>query len=76
MKKDEVRQHAERFGLANARKKDSQEICFVSKAGYSKFIESRVGKDLLSEGEMVLLPEGKVLGTHQGIHNFTVGQRK
>lgn len=76
MSKDEVRKHAERFGLGNARKKDSQEICFVSSSGYSKFIEERVGKDLLEAGDMVLLPEGKVLSRHDGIHNFTIGQRK
>jgi tRNA-specific 2-thiouridylase len=76
MTKEEVRKHAERFGLNNARKKDSQEICFVSKLGYSKFIESRVGEDLLGHGEMVLMPENKVLGKHEGIHHFTIGQRK
>lgn len=76
MTKDEVRCHAERFGLANARKKDSQEICFVSKLGYAKFIESRVGKSALIEGDIVLLPENKVVAKHDGIHNYTVGQRR
>jgi tRNA-specific 2-thiouridylase len=80
MTKDEVRRHAERFGLANARKKDSQEICFVSKAGYGEFIKSRVGKDLLQEGDLVFInsqeDEGQVIGRHHGIHLFTVGQRK
>ncbi|MCC6277188.1 MAG: tRNA 2-thiouridine(34) synthase MnmA [Oligoflexia bacterium] len=76
MTKSEVRAHAERFGLLNAKKRDSQEICFVSKLGYSKFIESRVGEDLLSKGELVLLPENKVIGEHPGVHHFTVGQRK
>jgi tRNA-uridine 2-sulfurtransferase len=76
MTKNEVRTHAERFGLVNAKKKDSQEICFVSKIGYSKFIESRVGSDLLTNGDIVLLPENKRIGSHGGIHNFTVGQRR
>lgn len=76
MTKDEVRGHAERFQLQNARKKDSQEICFVSKSGYAKFIETRVGPDLLVGGNLVLLPSGKIVGTHRGIHHFTVGQRK
>jgi tRNA-specific 2-thiouridylase len=76
MTKEEVRGHAERFGLANARKKDSQEICFVSKSGYAKFIESRVGSDLLPGGEIFLLPENKKIGTHNGIHTFTIGQRR
>lgn len=35
-----------------------------------------MGKDLLEAGDMVLLPEGKVLSRHDGIHNFTIGQRK
>lgn len=76
IEKPEVREHALRFGLLNARKKDSMEICFVSSAGYSKFIEERVGKDLLMSGDMVLLPENKVIGRHEGIHNYTIGQRR
>ncbi|MBK9294389.1 MAG: tRNA 2-thiouridine(34) synthase MnmA [Oligoflexia bacterium] len=76
MEKAEVRAHAERFGLVNARKKDSQEICFVSSQGYSKFIEQRVGDDLLSKGDLVLLPENKVIASHDGIHNYTIGQRR
>lgn len=76
MNKEEVRNHALRFGLLNAKKRDSQEICFVSKLGYAKFIESRVGKDLLNSGNIILLPEGKVIATHNGIHNFTIGQRR
>jgi tRNA-uridine 2-sulfurtransferase len=76
MTKEEVRGHAERFGLGVAKKKDSQEICFVSKLGYAKFIESRVGTDLLPPGELVRLPDNQVIGKHQGIHHFTVGQRR
>ncbi len=76
MTKEEVRAHAIRFGLANARKKDSQEICFVSKLGYSKFIESRVGSDILTGGDIILLPDGKKIGSHDGIHHFTIGQRR
>ncbi len=76
MTKEEVRKHGERFGLLNARKKDSQEICFVSNAGYQAFIKTRVGSDLLQGGDLVLLPEGKILGQHDGIHTFTLGQRK
>lgn len=76
MQKDEVRRHAERFGLANARKKDSYEICFVSKQGYAKFIESQVAPDLLEGGDIVLLPENRKIGTHSGIYGFTIGQRR
>lgn len=76
MTKDVVRQHAERMKMVTAKKKDSQEICFVSKLGYAKFIESRVSPDLLAPGQIKLLPSGKVLGDHDGIHHFTLGQRK
>jgi len=76
MTKDEVRMHAQRFDLLNAKKKDSQEICFVSKLGYAKFIESRVSSDLLSQGDIMMLPENVKIGTHTGIHGFTVGQRR
>jgi tRNA-specific 2-thiouridylase len=76
MTKEEVRKHAERFGLVNAKKKDSQEICFVSQLGYTKFIESRVGADLLPSGDIILLPENTKIGSHNGIHGFTVGQRR
>jgi tRNA-uridine 2-sulfurtransferase len=76
MTKDVVREHAERMNMVTAKKKDSQEICFVSKQGYAKFIESRVSPDLLAPGKVKLLPSGEILGDHSGIHNFTLGQRK
>jgi tRNA-uridine 2-sulfurtransferase len=76
MTKDEVRAYAEKRGLVNARKKDSVGICFVGKQGYTKFIESRVAKDLLQGGDLKLYPNGEVLGQHQGIHHFTYGQRR
>ena len=76
LKKPEVRALAEKQGLINARKKDSTGICFVGNQGYDNFIEKHVAKDLLTGGNIRLYPSGEVLVTHQGIHHFTVGQRK
>jgi tRNA-specific 2-thiouridylase len=76
LQKSEVRAIAEEKGLVVARKKDSTGICFIGKGDYSRFIEERVGKDLLSPGEIRLHPGGNLLGRHNGIHHFTHGQRK
>src|SRR5260370_321533 len=79
MTKPEVRELARKHSLAIAEKPDSQEICFVPGGDYKRFLEA-----YLSErgdtptgiaGEMVTT-EGKVIGEHAGVHNFTVGQRK
>jgi tRNA-specific 2-thiouridylase len=70
--KTEVREHAKRFGLRTAEKRDSQEICFVDGAGYSEFVRARAG---LSVGE-ITDKNGNVLGTHQGLFRYTVGQRR
>jgi tRNA-specific 2-thiouridylase len=72
--KDEVRAHARRLGLPNADKAESQEICFVPDGDYAKFVESRV-PDVARPGEIVDT-EGRVLGSHGGVHRFTVGQRR
>lgn len=76
MNKPEVRKYAEEKGLVVARKKDSTGICFIGKGKYAEFVEERVAKDLLHEGEIRLYPSGDLLGHHQGLHNFTYGQRK
>lgn len=76
LKKDEVRRIAEEKGLVVARKRDSTGICFIGPQGYSKFIEDHVAKDLLKPGVLKMYPSGEILGEHQGIHNFTYGQRK
>lgn len=74
MPKSETRAHAARFGLKVAEKPDSQDICFVPSGGYAKVIE-KFRPGALEPGEIVHL-DGRVLGHHQGIINFTVGQRK
>jgi tRNA-uridine 2-sulfurtransferase len=79
MNKPQVRNLARQHGLALAEKPDSQEICFVPGGDYKKFIDAYLGEQGESlpdtSGELVTT-DGKVLGHHEGIHNFTVGQRK
>jgi tRNA-specific 2-thiouridylase len=74
MTKAETREHARRFGLAVADKHDSQDICFVPSGRYTDVIE-RLKPGAATAGEIVDL-EGRVLGRHDGIIHFTVGQRK
>lgn len=72
--KDEIRGIAEKIGLPVAKKKDSQEICFVPDGDYASFIE-RETKSRAPEGNFVT-PDGRVLGRHEGITHYTVGQRR
>lgn len=74
MTKDETRAHAVRLGLKVADKPDSQDICFVPEGRYVSVIEKlRPGAG--APGEIVHL-DGRVLGTHDGILNYTIGQRR
>lgn len=77
--KPEVRDLARRHGLALAEKPDSQEICFVPGGDYKRFLDAYLEEQNESlpdtAGELVT-SSGEVIGTHSGIHNFTVGQRK
>ena len=74
MSKAEARQIAEEQGFINARKRDSQDICFVPDGDYVGFIERCTGK-CFPEGDFVDC-SGKKLGTHKGCIRYTVGQRK
>jgi tRNA-specific 2-thiouridylase len=74
--KPEVRALALEKGLSVAKKRDSTGICFIGPGGYKSFIEERVAKDLLKPGKLRRYPGGEELGSHEGIHNFTYGQRK
>lgn len=76
MTKPQVRQIAEDKGLVVAKKKDSIGICFVGDQGYDNFIEGQLGKLEHLKGHLRLYPTGEVLGTHEGTHRFTYGQRK
>lgn len=77
--KPQVRELAERLGLAVAAKPDSQEICFVPNGDYAAFIDSYFREQGLPatplHGEIVDTA-GRVVGEHEGVHHFTVGQRK
>ena len=73
--KEATRGLARELGLVVADKPDSQEICFVSEAGgYQEFL-AKTRPEILKAGEMVT-PEGELVGTHAGVANFTVGQRR
>ncbi|GKX29140.1 tRNA-specific 2-thiouridylase MnmA [Vallitalea longa] len=72
--KEEVRKIAEKINVRIANKPDSQEICFVPDNDYASFIEEYTNKKI-EEGNFVDT-NGKVLGKHKGIINYTVGQRK
>ncbi len=72
--KERVRGLAQEYGFFNARKKDSQDICFVPDGHYEKFIEKYTGRRA-PEGNFVT-QDGEVLGRHKGIIHYTVGQRR
>ena len=82
LQKDQVRKIAHEYGLPVADKAESQEICFVPDGDYAAFIERHYreivgaeGKQFFTEGQIVDRI-GRVLGTHTGIHHYTVGQRR
>ena len=84
MTKPEVRELARKHRLVIAEKPDSQEICFVPGGDYKRFLEAYLAEQgeqpartssATIAGEMVTT-DGKVIGEHAGVHNFTVGQRK
>ena len=75
MTKDKVRQVAAGIGLHVSEKKDSQEICFIPDNDHSAFLARNFG-DRLPEPGSFISRDGQVLGTHRGIVNYTIGQRK
>lgn len=83
-RKVDIRKLALARGLNTAGKRDSQEICFIPDGDYAGFIErhrleSVAGLPVLEEGERsgpIRFKDGTVVGTHRGIHHFTVGQRR
>lgn len=72
--KPEIRKIAEENSFVNAKKKDSQDICFVQDGDYAGFICGYTGKKY-EEGDFVDL-DGNILGRHKGIIHYTIGQRK
>jgi tRNA-specific 2-thiouridylase len=77
--KQRVRELAREAALPVAEKPDSQEICFVSAGHYVQFIESYLaerGESMPDDHGEVVTTSGEVIGRHQGLHRFTIGQRK
>lgn len=72
--KEEAREVARRYQLPTAEKAESQEICFVPDNDYRRFLTEEGG--LPSVPGVIVNTQGKVLGTHEGIHNYTIGQRR
>lgn len=71
--KSEVRALAEKFTLPNAKRKDSQGICFLGKLPFDEFLRHHLGT---RNGALVEFETGKVLGEHNGFWYFTIGQRE
>ncbi len=71
--KQEVREMAHKLGIPVAKRKESQEICFIDESGYCSFLENMID---LKEGPVIDAETNKILGYHKGIHLFTIGQRK
>ena len=71
--KDEVRQIAEREHLVNAKRKDSQGICFLGRINYNDYIRRYLGE---KPGDVIELETGKRIGEHKGLWFHTIGQRK
>jgi tRNA-specific 2-thiouridylase len=79
MHKPDVREEAKRAGLCLFEKPDSQEICFIPGGDYKQFLDAYLdeqGEELPDTSGELVTTTGQIIGTHSGIHNFTVGQRK
>ncbi len=77
--KHEVRQIARRLAVPVAEKPESQEICFVPSGSYVRFIESYLeeqGSAQVAVPGEIVLTSGEVVGRHEGLHHYTVGQRR
>ncbi len=79
LSKHDVREIARRLGVPVAEKPESQEICFVPKGSYARFIEGYLqeqGSGIGADSGEIVMTTGEVVGTHNGLHNYTVGQRR
>lgn len=72
--KTNVRILARRMGLPTSERMESQDICFISSGGYKTFIQGRLGEQVFVPG-LFKNPQGEVVGRHQGIARYTIGQR-
>jgi tRNA (5-methylaminomethyl-2-thiouridylate)-methyltransferase len=73
MRKDEVRAAAQRLGLPNRARKDSQGICFLGQLNYDEFLRDHLGE---RAGPIIEHETGEPIGTHRGLWFHTVGQRR
>lgn len=73
--KQEVRDVATQYSLINANKKESMEICFIPNNDYASFIKAHSSEDDIIKGK-IFHENGTFIANHEGIHKFTVGQRK
>ena len=71
--KEEIRGIAKKYNLETASKKDSQDICFIPDGDYVKFLDEN--KIKFKKGNIVT-KDGEILGKHEGLHRYTIGQRK
>ena len=71
--KDEVRAKAKAYNLVTHDKPESQEICFVTDNKYMNFLKER---NIAMAPGPIVDTQGNRVGTHQGIHGYTIGQRK
>ena len=72
--KDEIRKIASENNLKVANKPDSEDICFIPDGNYKKFLENN--SDIKPKVGNIVNTQGKVLGKHTGLYNYTIGQRK
>lgn len=72
--KSQVRDIAEKYGLISAKKKDSQDLCFLGDGDYRRFLTD-YAPEVMKSGPIVL-KTGEVIGEHTGLANYTIGQRK
>lgn len=72
--KAEIRKRATEYGLPSASKKDSQDLCFLANNDYRSFL-SRERPAMMAEGA-ILRSDGRQLGRHKGLANYTIGQRR
>ncbi|MBZ0119856.1 MAG: tRNA 2-thiouridine(34) synthase MnmA [Sandaracinaceae bacterium] len=73
LEKGQTREHGRRLGVPNWAKKDSQELCFVPDGDVGGFVERETGRQ---RGGRIVDETGEAVGTHAGVHRFTVGQRR
>ena len=74
LNKTRSREIAKKMGLRVAEKPDSQEICFVTDDNYRNFLKERIPKSM--QNGSIKDPDGNIIGQHEGILNYTIGQRK